>query len=68
MSRVLFDPRLSKRLQATYKLGRPPTTLAEFVELGKALLQVTPELQEYVDRTTAPSGVSGSVALCITAL
>jgi hypothetical protein len=48
MFKVMFDPRLSKRLQATYKLERPPTTLTEFVELGRALIQASPDLQEYI--------------------
>jgi hypothetical protein len=59
MSNVLFDPRLSKRLKETYKLEKSPTTLAEFTELGRALIRVTPELQEYIERIKSGEVVVG---------
>jgi hypothetical protein len=49
MTRVLFDPRFSKRLKETYKLAKPPSTLDEYIKLGRAIVQASPELQEYIE-------------------
>jgi hypothetical protein len=59
MTRVLFDPRLSKRLKETYKLSKLPTTLDEFIELGRAIVQASPELQEYIERIKSGEVVVG---------
>jgi hypothetical protein len=59
MFNMLFDPRLSKRLKETYKLEKLPTTLTEFVELGRGLVQTTPKLQEYIKRVKSGEVVVG---------
>ncbi len=59
MPDVILDPRLSERLKETYNLQRTPTTVADFVELGRTMIKATPELRQFLMSVRAGKAVVG---------
>lgn len=46
---IRLEPRLGKRLQRIYRLPKRPTTLDEYIQIGKEMVMSNPEGPKYIE-------------------